>query len=167
MATSTFTFTRTHSAIFVADNIRNQLKSLIQAAGLDPTRLVDDWDVLGRAVRTWLESGHLEGVTIEFYRPGSNVAERRWDFDISYGGSGVDDDMWVDREHLRRTIEKVGRPPSGCVYRILLGAKPGRQHVDGMVDAYYKSTSGLIARSTGTAIATHDIMAGLRYWKAA
>jgi hypothetical protein len=167
MATTTFTFTRTHSAIFVADNVRNQLKNLILAAGLDPTKLADDWDVVGRAVRTWLESGHLTGVTIEFYQPGSSSADRRWDFDISYGGSGVDDDMWVDREHLRRTIEKVGRPSAGCTYRVVLSASVGRPHVAGMEDTSFKSTSGLIARSTGTAIATHDIMAGLRYWKAA
>ena len=167
MATTTFTFTRTHTSAFVADNMRNQLRTLIQAAGLDPTQLVDDWDVLGQAVRTWLASGHLNGVTIEFYRPGSNRAERRWDFDITYGGSGVDDDMWVDRDHVRRTIEKAGSPPAGCVYRVILAASHGRTPVPGMSDTQYKSTEGLIGRSTGTAIATHDIMAGLKYWKAA
>jgi hypothetical protein len=167
MATSTFTFTRTHSSIFVADNIRGQLKSLILAAGLDPTKLADDWDVVGKAVRTWLESGHLNGVTIEFYQPGRSIAEKRWDFEISYEGSGVDDDMWVDRDHLRRTIDKAGRPSAGCLYRVILSADAGRPHVDGMADTSFKSTSGLIARSTGTAIATHDIMAGLRYWRAA
>ena len=167
MAVSTFVFTRTHSAAFVGENLRNQLRTLILAAGLDPTRLVDDWGVLGEAVRTWLASGHLNGVTIEFFKTGSDRAELRWDFDISYSGSGVDDDMWVDREHIRRTIEKVGKPPAGCVYRVILSASAGRPYVAGMMDATYKSTAGLVGRSTGTAIATQDIMAGLKYWRAA
>lgn len=36
MAVSTFTYTRTHTAAFVADHIRNQLNRIIQAAGLSP-----------------------------------------------------------------------------------------------------------------------------------
>jgi hypothetical protein len=139
----------------------------VKAAGLDPTDLVDSWTVLGAAAKRWMETGDLLGVTIEFYYPNSNRAEHRWDFDISYGGSGVDDDMWVDREHLKRTIDKAGRPPAGCVYRVLLSSKPGRPHVDGIYSVPFKSTEGLISRSTGTAIATQDVMAGLRYWKAA
>jgi hypothetical protein len=167
MAVSTFTYTRTHTSAFVSDHMRNQLTRIVQAAGLSPQNLVDDWEVLGRAVRTWLESGHLEMVTIEFHRPGSSELQLRWDFPIAYAGSGVDDDMWVDREHLQRTIEKVGRPPSGCTYTIILTTKPGRPDVQGMSSCTKRSTAGLVSRATGTAIATHDITAGLNYWRPA
>jgi hypothetical protein len=167
MATSTFVFTRTNSSIFVADNIRNQLRDLVKAAGLDPTQLVDDWGVIGGAAKRWMETGHLYGVTIEFFYRGSERVQLRWDFDISYGGSGVDDDMWVDRDHLRRTIEKAGRPPAGCEYRVLLSAHAGRPEMPGMATVSFKSTDGLVSRSTGTSIATQDVMAGLRYWRAA
>jgi hypothetical protein len=153
--------------LFVTEHVRNLLKRIILYAGLDPVALADDWSVLGNATRIWLEAGDLEMVTIEFFLPGSAQAERRWDFDVSYTGSGVDDDMWVDVEHLRRTIEKAGMPPKGCVYRVLLRTRPGRQEVPGMTTTTYKSTDGLVGRSTGTAIATHDITAGLRYWRAA
>jgi hypothetical protein len=167
MATSTFTFNRTHSAAFVADNIRNQLRELVKAAGLNPTRLADDWGVVGPAARHWMETGYLTGVTIEFFFAGSSRALHRWDFDISYGGSGIGDDMWVDREHIQRTIDKAGKPPAGCIYRVILTCSPGRPDFPSMVSTQFKSTDGLISRSTGTAIATHDVMAGLRYWRAA
>lgn len=167
MAVSTFTYTRTHTATFVADHIRNQLNRIIQAAGLSPSQLLDDWTVVGPAVRTWLESSHLETVTIEFFKPGSDTLQLRWDFPIAYSGSGVDDDMWVDRDHVQRTIEKVGRPPAGCVYRIILTNRRGRPDVAGMSAATHRSTAGLVSRSTGTAIATHDLTAGLNYWRPA
>jgi hypothetical protein len=168
MPTSTFTFTRTHTAIFVADHMRNLLSRIIQRAGLDPVALADDWQVLGNAVRIWLEDGDLEMVTIEFFLPGSDRAERRWDFEVSYAGSGADDEMWVDTDHLRRTIEKAGIPPAGCIYRVILKTRPGRRReAPGMTNSSYKSTEGLVGRSTGTAIATQDIMTGLRYWRTA
>ena len=167
MAANTFTFNRTHSATFMADNIRNQLRQLVLAAGLDPTALADDWSVVGGAAKRWMESGHLSGVTIEFFYPGGSAAQHRWDFDISYQGSGVDDDMWVDRDHLKRTIDKAGRPPAGCIYRVVLSCRPGYTEYPGMGSTDFKSTDGLVSRSTGTAIATQDLMAGLRYWRAA
>lgn len=165
MSVSTFTYTRTHTATYVADNMRNQLKRIIQAAGLDPADLADSWEVLGEAVRSWLRSGHLRLVILEFFKPGSDYLEGRWDFEIDYDGSGVDDDMWVDREHLQRTIEKAGRPPAGCKYRVVLRHGPGAPSVDGMFSTSLRATDGFTSRAAGTSIATADITAGLNYWR--
>lgn len=167
MSVSTFAYARTHTALFVADNMRNQLKRIVQAAGLSPEALVDDWELTGRAVRTWLESGDLRHVILEFFKPGYSKLEARWDFDVTYDGSGVDDDMWVDREHLQRTIAKAGYPPPGCVYRVVLLVRRGAPSVSGMDDTTLRSTGGFTSRASGTAIATQDIMAGLRYWRPA
>lgn len=167
MSTHVFTFNRTHTATFVADSMRNLLRDMITWSGLDPTKLVDDWDVLGIATRTWLLSGHLYEVVMEFYSPQTSVLVGRWDFPITYDGSGVEDDMWVAREQIRRTIEKAGRPPAGALYTIILRTHAGREDVPGMVSATLRSTSGMVGRSSGTAIATPDIMASLKYWRAA
>ena len=167
LATYTVTYLRTHTATFVADNMRNLLRDLIHAVGLDPYDLLDDWSVIGRGVRTWLESGHLQKIIIEFYRLGSGSAVARWDFPINYDGSGVDDDMWVDKEHLRRTISKADRPPPGCKYRVVLINGPGRPDVPGFVATTLLLTEGLVSRATGTVIATRDIMASIEYWRSA
>ena len=167
MSTHTFAYTRTNTSIFAADNMRNLLRDIISWSGLDPTKLVDDWAIMGQAVQTWLRSGHLTEITIEFFLPGAPNVVGRWDFPITYDGSGVDSDMWVARELVRRTIEKSGRPPVHASYEVLLATLAGRPDVQGMHPATHRSTDGLIGRASGTAIATPDIMAGLRYWRAA
>lgn len=167
MSTHVFTYNRSHASIFVSDNMGNLLRDIIAWSGLDPTKLVDDWQVVGNAVQTWLRSEHLYQITIEFFLPGSAKLAGRWDFPITYDGSGVDGDMWVAREHVRRTIEKAGRPPSGATYEVILWAHPGRLPVNGMGLATPRSTDGMVGRLSGTAIATPDIMASLKYWRAA
>jgi hypothetical protein len=165
MSTHAFTYNRSHTSIFAADNMRNILRDIISWSSLDPTKLVDDWQILGRATQTWLQSGHLYQVTIEFFLPTPSKLVGRWDFPVTYDGSGVDSDMWVAREHVRRTIDKAGRPPAGANYEVILWAHAGRPHVDGMGPAILRPTNGMVGRLSGTAIATHDIMVSLKYWR--
>lgn len=165
--TYTIAYTRTHTATFVSDNIRNVLRDIVRESGLDPANLMDDWQTLGEAARAWLESGHLNGVTIQFYLPDSSSAAAMWELPISYDGSGDDSDMWYSKEHLLRTIAKAAKPPSNAVYKVTFNVAPGAPHVDGMCDVELKSVNGLVSRSAGTSIATPDIMAGLKYWRAA
>jgi|SRR2546428_4919414 len=164
-ATATFTYNRTHTVTFVADNMRNVLGYIIREAGLDPSNLSDDWIVIGRGVRTWLETRDLLEITLEFYWPGSDSATGRWDFPINYDGSGVDDDMWVDKEHLRRTVAKAVPPPLGCKYRVVLVTRPERPDVPGFVATTLRSTGKLESRCTGTVVATGDIRASIKYWR--
>ena len=147
--------------------MRNVLRDIISESRLDPTRLIDSWKILGNAVQTWLQTGHLSRITIEFFAPGSNRAVNVWEFEIKYDGSGIDGDMWVAREHVRRTVEKAGRPPANASYNVILQHQPGAPDIPGMVPAEYLSREGLVGRSSGTAIATPDIMVGLKYWRAA
>ncbi len=168
MSTYTFTYNRTHTSIFVTDNMKNLLRDIIMWSGLEPTKLVDDWKgVLEEAVRTWLRSGDLEEIVLEFYVPGKEDAVARWDFPISYDGSGVDDDMWVAKDFVRRTIEKSQKPPANAIYRIVLITRKERPDVPGMAPTTLRTTNGLTGRISGTAIATPDIMASLKYWRVA
>lgn len=165
-ATHAVAYARTHTATFVSDNIRNVVRDIIREGGLNPTKLMDDWQTVGPAIKTWLESGHLKKIVIEFYVEGSSKVSARWDFPITYDGSGVDDDMWVSKDVIR-TIAKASKPPSNAIYRVILINSPGRPDMPGMVDTEFKSTDGMVCRSAGTSIATSDIMAGLQYWRAA
>tara|TARA_R110000868_G_scaffold78505_1_gene223990 strand:- start:635 stop:1078 length:444 start_codon:yes stop_codon:yes gene_type:complete len=147
--------------------MRNVLRNVIKWSGLDQTRLVDDWEVLGNAVRTWLRSGDLNMITIEFYHLSNGLLVSRWDFPIRYDGSGVDDDMWVAKDHIRQTIEKAAPVPSTAVYRVILSTRQGRPDVAGMSPTDFRSTDGFKGRSSGTAVATPDIMTSITYWRAA
>jgi len=164
-STHTFTFTRTHTATFASDAMRNVLREITLAVGLDPVDLIRSWSLNGRAARTWLQSGHLRVLILEFYLPGSSRLEGRVDLPVSYDGSGVDDDMWVDREHIRRSVAKIGKLPSGCRYDVVFQLAPGAPHVNGMGVVDLRETGGLTSRSAGSVISTPDIVAGLRYWR--
>jgi hypothetical protein len=159
------TYARTHSVTFLSDNLLNTLRELIRENGLSPERLMQDRDVIANGLRTWLTSGHLTKVVIEFYRPGVTTADARWDVPVSYEGSGVEDDMWLDKNYLRQLIAKAKRPASDCRYRVILCTSPGAANVDGFSSCSFLSTGSLVSRSAGTVIATGHMTAGLTYWR--
>jgi len=159
-------YTRTQAVIFMSDNLRNILREVIRDNGLSPEKLMlQDWDTLERGIRSWLLSGHLTKIVIEFFRPGGSVASARWDIPIGYSGSGVEDDMWVDKAYLRQLIAKSARPSWDCTYRVLLCTSAGAPDVTGFRDATYLSTGQLGARQAGTVIATGHMTAEVTYWR--
>jgi hypothetical protein len=158
-------FVRSHSIVFFSDSMRTALRELIRENGLDPDKLMQEWATIERGVRAWLDSGHLNNIVVEFYRPWSSVASARWDFPVGYSGSGVDDDMWLDKSYLRKLIEKAARPTKDCTYRIVLCTGSGAPHVSGFTSCSFLSTGQLSARQAGTVIATGHMTAGVTYWR--
>ena len=114
MGTNTYSqaLRQTHSIVFLSDNLRNTLREVIRENGLSPERLMQDWDTIERGIKTWLSSRHLNNIIVEFFKPGASVASARWEFPVGYTGSGVDDDMWLDKAYLRQLIAKAARPSS-------------------------------------------------------
>lgn len=162
--TNATTYARTNTAIYVADKMRNLMKSLVINAGLDPKALVDAWSGwVHDAARKLMESGHLKTIVIEFYTPGAANASGRWDFPIRYDANGVDE-MWVDTEYFKSSFEKAPKPPSNCVYRILLVEAPGAPDV-GLTSVNFLGLNGLSPREAGTVIATPDIMTSAAYYR--
>lgn len=159
------TYARTHSVTFLSDNLLNTLREVIRENGISPEKLMQDRDVIAKGLRTWLASGHLTQVTVEFYRPGSAVADARWEFPVTYDGSGVDDDMWLDKNYLKQLIAKAKRPAADSAYRVVLRTCNGAAHVDGFSGCTLLSTGSLVPRSAGTVIATGHMTAGITYWK--
>ena len=158
-------FTQAHSIIFMSDNMRNTLREVIREYGISPEKLMQDWDTIERGIQTWLRSGHLNNIVVEFFKPGASEASARWEFPVSYSGSGVDDDMWLDKNYLRQLIAKSKRPSSDCAYRILLCTDSGAPKVEGFTSCSFLSTGQMSARQAGTVIATGHMTAGATYWR--
>lgn len=164
-AVATRAYARVHTAVFASDKLRNFLKLLVRKYGLDPQGVIDAWSKwVNRAARTWFESGHLSEITIEFYRPGSDSTEARWDFPIRYDGNDVDE-MWIDREFFEDSITKSKAPSSDCTYRIVLRTLPNEPPVPGVGSTTLRSIKGLVSREIGTIVSTPDIMASGRYYR--
>ena len=159
------TFTQTHSIVFLSDNLRNSLREVIREYGLSPNKLMQEWETIERGIQTWLRSGHLKNIVVEFFKPWTSTAAARWEFPVRYIGSGVDDDMWLDKSYLRQLIAKAARPPTDCTYRIILCNDSGAPQVDGFSSCPFLSTGQLAARQAGTVIATGYMTAGATYWR--
>src|ERR1700730_2600435 len=93
-------FSRANSIVFMSDNMRNTLREVIRENGISPDKLMQDWNTIERGIQTWMFSGHLNNIVVEFFKPGTSGASARWEFPIGYTGSGTDDDMWLDKNYL-------------------------------------------------------------------
>ena len=158
-------FAHTHNVVFMSDNLRNTLREVIRENGISPDKLMQDWETIEQGIKTWLRSGHLNNIVVEFFKPGATASSARWEFPIGYAGTGVHDDMWLDKNYLRQLIAKSARPSSDCTYRVVLCTNPGRPAVAGFVDCSFLSTGTLAARAAGTVIATGNMTAAVTYWR--
>lgn len=163
--TSVAVYSYTHSVTYVANNILKSLKDIIRLSGLDPAKLVNSWDSNMRALRTWLDSGHLQRVVLEIYDPKANDLITRWDVDVVYSWSSGDGTFWTDTDQLRYHIRKAGVTPSEASYRLLMDNRPGRPDVEGWSSTSYRSTDGMVRQSLGATIEHGGLGASTAYWR--
>ena len=163
--TAVATYSYTHSVTYVADNILKSLKDIIRLSGLDPAKLASSWDSNMRALRTWLNSGHLQRVILEIYHPDTNALLTRWDVDVVYSWSSGDGNFWTDTEQLKYHIRKAGVSPSQAGYRLLMDNKDGRPDVEGWATTSYRSTDGMVRQSLGSTIEHSGLGASAAYWR--
>jgi len=142
----------THSVTYVVDNILKSFKDIIRLSGMDPSNLVEGWADTQNAMTTWINSGHLEGVTLEVFNPKTDKLITRWDIDVVYGYSGGDGSFWTDTDQLAYEIKKAGCWPSEARYRVIMRNKPGRPDVPGWSSCTFRSTDGFERKSLGTTV---------------
>jgi hypothetical protein len=156
--------THTHSVTYVTDKLLTSIKNIIRLSGLDPSKLTDDWVVLERGLKRWLDSEDLEQVHLEVYDPRTNGLVGRWDFEIYYGFQG-DGSFSQDPEAIKYHIWKQGLLPSKCEYRVVVTNKPGFPSVTGWSSTTLRSTDGFVRQSIGTTIDGSGLSAGTGYWR--
>lgn len=163
---SVATYSYTHSVTYVADNILKSLKDIIRLSGLNPSEFVEDWASNLLAVKTWLNSEHLEKVILEIYSPSTDKLIIRWDIDVVYSwSSSGDGNFWTDTEQLKYAILKAGVLPSQAKYTLLLKTKPGRPDVSGWGTGSYRSTDGMVRQSLGSTVEHSSLGAQAGYWR--
>ena len=163
--TAVAVYSYTQSVTYVADNILKSLKDIIRLSGLDPAKLVNSWESNMRALRAWLDSGHLQRVVLEIYHPETDALITRWDVDVVYSWSSGDGSFWTDTEQLKYHILKAGVAPSAAVYRLLMDHKDGRPDVEGWSKSSYRSTDGMVRQSLGSTVEHSGLGASAAYWR--
>jgi hypothetical protein len=157
-------YSYTHSVTYVADKILKSFKDIIRLSGLDPTNLVESWDSKMLALKTWLQSGHLECVVLEVFDPTTDKLIGRWDIDVVYGASG-DGSFWKDTDQIKYHIRKAGLWPSQARYRLLMQNRDGRPDVAGWDRAQYRCTEGFARQSLGSTIEHNGLGGSAAYWR--
>jgi hypothetical protein len=166
MSTFVTVNTYTHSVTYVTDNILRSLQDIVRLSGLNPSQISEEWEVLERGIKTWIESKHLETIVLEVYNPATNVLIGRWDIDIAYDWSGDGGGrFWVDTEQIKTAIKKAGVWPGSSKYNIICKTKSGRANVTGWSTSSFRSTAGMIKQSLGTTIEHSGLGAGASYYR--
>lgn len=158
-------YSYTQSVTYVADNILKSLKDIIRLSGLDPANLIGEWAVLLRGISKWIESKHLENVSLEIYEPASDQLITRWDIGVVYTWSLDAGNFWTDTDQLRFAIKKAGLAPSQAAYRVIVHNKDGRPDVEGWSKCSYRSTDGMVRQSLGTTVEHNGLGANTSYWR--
>jgi hypothetical protein len=161
MSTFVAVNTYTHSTTYVANNLLLCLKEIVRCSGLDPAKLAGDFSVLERGLAAWLESRHLQAVSLEVYNPTTNALVGRWEFSIAYGwSSDATGSFWVDTDQIKYAILKQG-------LRVIADTKTGRPDVLGWSSTTYRSTEGFVRQSIGTTMDAHGMGASAVYYRKA
>ncbi|MBD9395349.1 HORMA domain containing protein [Acidovorax sp. ACV01] len=158
-------YSYSHSVSYVTDNILKSLKDVLVLSGLDPQKLVGDHKVLHAGIKRWIESEHLDFVTLEIYHPKTNALIKRWDIAVTYSWSSEAGNFWVDPEALRYAISKEGLLPSEALYSVIVKNKVGRPDVDGWSATEFRSTDGMVRQSIGTGVEHNGLSANMSYWR--
>jgi hypothetical protein len=163
MSSSTFVISYTHTVTHVTGKMLLTIKEIIREIGLDPSAFTSDWTTYENAISTWLNSQHLERVTLEVYNPTTDALVARWDIDVLYSSVG-DGSLWVDTAAIRYQIAKAGLAPSTCRYAIKVKNKPGRKDVYGWSSCSFRSTDEFSRYSVGGTIGGNGLTTQAAYW---
>lgn len=155
----------THATTYVAENILKSLKNILLYSGLNPDKLADEWEVLHRGIRTWIDSGHLKKTVLEVFDPRTDALVGRWDINISYEWTGGDGQFWTDTDGIRFAIQKAGVLPSSAKYRVIATTASGRPDVSGWSSTSLRSTEGMIEQRIGTSIEASGLSGGMSYYR--
>jgi len=158
-------YSYTQSVIYVADNILRSLKDIIRLSGLSPEKLAGDWEVLLRGISRWIETKHLEFVTLEIYDPKTEALVRRWDIEVAYTWAVDAGTFWTDTDQLKWAMKKAGLSPEDAKYRVLVQNREGYPAVDGWSSTSFRSTAGFVKQSLGSTIDHSGLSANASYWR--
>lgn len=159
ISVNTFTYT----AGYLTANLIRSVTDIIKSIGLDPGDLPHA--ALDRGLKVWIESEHLQRLTLEIYSRSSDQLIGRFDFDLDYTySSGDTGSFWLDTGQVKFAIQKHGLIPADCAYRVVTTTKPGRPDVAGWENTTLRSTDGMTRNAVGTAIGAGSAAAGLAYY---
>jgi hypothetical protein len=155
----------THAITHVTNNVMRSLKNVISLSGLDPAKFTGDWVVVERGLQVWIESGHLQTITLEIFNSRTDAPLGFWDVGISYSYTSGDGAFWTDTDAIRYAVQKAGVHPSTADYRVIVTNSPGRPDVPGWSATAGRSRDGFIVQHIGTTVEASGLSGSLAYYR--
>lgn len=163
MSTTTSTYTRTNTAVYLTDVIMGTIADILADLGIDLTVLYRDWKQDEAAIAAWIAEQTLAQVVLECHQPDGTV-KPVIEFPVAYrsGGEG-DGSFTADRAALARYRAKIDRVPSGTTFRLVCTFVRSHSPQPGWGSGNRSDTSGLRSLSFGTLASGPHGAASLRY----
>lgn len=163
-STRTHAYTRTHTAIHLADVILGSIADILGTLGIDPTRLFADWDTDQKAIAAWIKEGSLKSVALECHHPNGTV-DPVLEFPVVYRTSGEGDRQFTaDRAALARYLAKLKSVPRGTVYKLFCTYNGYHSEQPGWGPGTRASTDGMRSYSFGTLASGPHAATSLKYF---
>jgi hypothetical protein len=148
-ATSVSTYTRTHTATYLAELVLGTVGDLLAALGIDSGRLYTDWDQDQAAIEKWIDEQSLAMVVLECRQPSGKVAPV-FEFPISYSAYGLGDAAFTaQRAKIARYRAKLESVPAGTTYGLVCTFRGARTEMPGWHSGSRASTEGLRSTNFG------------------
>jgi hypothetical protein len=161
---STITVSYTHSVTYVASKMLASMKDIIRDIGLNPSHLVKLWTTYEHGLTIWLSGRHVEGMILEVFDQATDKLITRWDIDVEYEPF-EEEIFWADTAEVKREIERTGRVPSSCQYRILVSTGPNAPDIPGWTRVPLRSTDGLTRNVLGATVRATGISGSTAHWR--
>ena len=161
--TTTYTYTRVHTATYLTDVILGSIGDILADLGIHTGPLHDAWQTDEAAIKAWIAEGTLSQVVLECHQP-TGLAKPVIEFPVTYTGSGAGDaEFTASRARLARFLGKVNRVPSGTTFTIVCTFNGAHSDQPGWAPTTRASTAGLQRLNFGTVGSAPHASAGLRY----
>jgi hypothetical protein len=162
MSTTTYTHTRTETAVYLTDVILGTIADMLAALGIDATRLYADWSQDERAIKKWIEEQSLDQVVLECHQPSGTVAPVI-EFPVSYSPTGIGDVSFsAQRAQLARFRAKLQTAPRGTTFALFCSFRKTHTPMPGWGPGNRASTAGLRAMNFGTLASAPHASASMR-----
>jgi len=163
-STSVSTYTRTHTAVYLADVVMGTIADILAELKIDITSLYRDWKQDEAAIIAWIEEESLQQVVLECHQPDGTVAPII-EFPVAYKSSGEGDATFTaDRAALARYRAKLERVPTKTTYGIICTFRTTtHKQQPGWGPASRASTDGLKSLKFGTLASAPHAALSMRY----
>ncbi len=163
MPTTTFTHTRTKTAVYLAEVVMGSIADILNELRIDVTALFRDWAQDESAIKAWIDEGSLEMAILECHQPNGTVAPIV-EFPIAYQAGGTGDARFTAaRAALARYRAKLDRVPPGTRFAIICSFNGPRSDQPGWGPTTRASTSGMRSLQFGTLASAPGASVSMRY----